>query len=231
MIIRSRPTGTTLDPFGGSSGRGIASILRQGSAKTSFVYYAGGSRLLRHDPSGTTFCLGGQEIHADPAGQTATTTRYYSHSGGTVAVRTAGKLTWLASDHQGANQIAVNSTDLSVTQRRQDPFGTPRGQAVDLPGERGFVGGTEDSSTGLTQLGARAYDSAAGRFLSLDPVFDPANRQQINGYSYSSNSPIFKSDPTGLNEYNDVGRCIGAPRLRHRPDGPGRERHQWPLHT
>ncbi|MET9261278.1 RHS repeat-associated core domain-containing protein [Amycolatopsis sp. NPDC004079] len=170
----------------------------EGSAKTSFVYDAGGSRLLRHDPSGTTLYLGGQEIHADSTGQSVSTTRYYSHGSGIVAVRTSGKLTWLAGDHQGTSQIAVDSTDLSVTQRRQDPFGTPRGPATDLPGERGFVGGTEDRSTGLTQLGARAYDSAAGRFLSLDPVFNPASPQQINGYSYANNSPVSSSDPSGL---------------------------------
>jgi RHS repeat-associated protein len=170
----------------------------EGSSKTSYVYDADGGRLLRHDPTGTTLYLGGQEIHADPTGQTAVTTRYYSHGGATVAVRTGGTLTLLAGDHQGTTQVAINSTDMNVTQRRQTPFGTPRGPAADLPGDRGFVGGTEDSSTGLTQLGARAYDSTTGRFASLDPVFDPANPQQINGYSYANNSPVASSDPSGL---------------------------------
>ncbi|MEV4603493.1 RHS repeat-associated core domain-containing protein [Amycolatopsis sp. NPDC049253] len=180
----------------------------EGTTKTSYTYDADGSRLLRHDPTGTTLYIGGQEIHVDNAGQ-AVTTRYYSHGGATVAVRAAGTLTWLAGDHQGTSQVAINSTDLSVTQRRQTPFGAPRGPATDLPGDRGFVGGTEDSSTGLTQLGARAYDASTGRFVSLDSVLDVTNPQQINGYSYVSDSPITKSDPTGLNEWNDVGRCIG----------------------
>jgi hypothetical protein len=45
-------------------------------SKTSYVYDADGGRLLRHDPTGTTLYLGGQEIHTDPTGQTAVTTRY-----------------------------------------------------------------------------------------------------------------------------------------------------------
>ncbi|WIX76951.1 RHS repeat-associated core domain-containing protein [Amycolatopsis carbonis] len=169
----------------------------EGTTKTSYTYDADDSRLLRHDPTGTTLYLGGQEVHVDNAGQAATT-RYYSHGGATVGVRTGGTLTWLAGDHQGTSQVAINSTDLSVTQRRQTPFGAPRGAAADLPGDRGFVGGTEDGSTSLTQLGARAYDSSTARFASLDPIFDAANPQQINGYSYANNSPIALSDPSGL---------------------------------
>lgn len=52
--------------------------------------------------------------------------------------------------------------------------------------------------TGLTQLGARAYDPALGKFLSVDPVLDLNDPQQNNGYSYSHNNPVTKSDPSGL---------------------------------
>jgi len=170
----------------------------EGTSKTSFLYDADGERLIRRDPTGTTLYLGSQEVRLDKATGNAVTTRYYTHGGVTVAVRTGGVLSWLAADHQGTNQIAINSGDLTVKQQRQTPFGSQRGPATALPGERGFVGGTRDTSTGLTHLGAREYDADLGRFASLDPIMDPTNPQQINGYSYANNSPVTLNDATGL---------------------------------
>ncbi|MGW4214795.1 RHS repeat-associated core domain-containing protein [Lentzea sp. NPDC004789] len=63
--------------------------------------------------------------------------------------------------------------------------------------DKGFVGGTLDN-TGLTHIGAREYDPAIGRFVSVDPVMDIADPQQWNGYAYANNPPITYSDPTGL---------------------------------
>ncbi|MGK4593560.1 RHS repeat-associated core domain-containing protein [Amycolatopsis sp. w19] len=168
-----------------------------GDAATSFVYDADGERLIRRDPTGTTLYLGQQEVRLDKASGNATTTRYYTHGGLAVAMRTGGVLSWLAGDHQGTTQVAINANDLTVKQRRQTPFGAQRGPGVVMPGERGFVGGTNDASTGLVHLGARDYDADLGRFVSLDPIMRPTDPQQINGYNYANNSPINLSDPSG----------------------------------
>jgi RHS repeat-associated protein len=64
-------------------------------------------------------------------------------------------------------------------------------------GERGFVDGTADASTGLTHLGAREYDPALGRFISVDPVLVPDEPQHLNAYAYANNSPVTMSDPDG----------------------------------
>ncbi|MEU6180786.1 polymorphic toxin-type HINT domain-containing protein [Streptomyces coeruleorubidus] len=71
---------------------------------------------------------------------------------------------------------------------------------------QGFVGGVDDSeSTGLQHLGAREYDPAAGRFVSVDPLLTPGDPQAFNAYAYSNNNPMTFSDPDGM-------RCIhGAP--------------------
>ncbi|MEU4821255.1 RHS repeat-associated core domain-containing protein [Actinomadura sp. NPDC023710] len=53
---------------------------------------------------------------------------------------------------------------------------------------QGLFGGTNDT-TGLTHLGARVYEPATGRFISVDPLLDPADPQQLNGYSYANNNP------------------------------------------
>lgn len=164
---------------------------------TSFVYDAEGNRLLRRDGSGTTLYLGETEVLLQP-NDTLTGTRHYQHAGQSTAVRTGGKLTWLGADHHGTNHIAIDAETQQVQRRRSDPFGNPRGAAPSAwPGQRGFVGGTQDSSTGLTHLGAREYDPTTGRFISVDPVADFDDPQQLNSYSYANNNPVTLSDPDG----------------------------------
>ncbi|MBP2320389.1 RHS repeat-associated protein [Kibdelosporangium banguiense] len=196
--LASRTSGGVAETFTWNEAGKLASVAK-GSQTTSFVYDSSGGRLIRRDPTGTTLYLGNQELRLPAAGGNPTVTRYYAHGGRTIAMRQArGPLTWLASDHQSTAQTAVDSGTLAVTKRRQLPFGGPRGGASAFPGERGFVGGTQDASTGLTHLGAREYDPDTGRFISVDPVLDSGDSQQMNGYTYSGNSPITKSDPSGL---------------------------------
>ena len=59
--------------------------------------------------------------------------------------------------------------------------------------------------TGLIHIGARPYDPLTGRFATVDPILDPADDQQINGYTYAHNNPVTFSDPTGLLALIDVG--------------------------
>ncbi|MEU3645436.1 RHS repeat-associated core domain-containing protein [Lentzea sp. NPDC034063] len=178
---------------------GRVSKVAEGAKETKFVYGTDGSRLLRRDPDGTTLYLAGQELRLAKGATKPTVTRYYTHGGKVIAMREGQtKITWLANDHQGTAQIAINRDTMALERRRQLPFGAPRGGAASFPGERGFVGGTIDASTGLLQLGARQYDPLIGRFISVDPIMDGQDPQQWNGYAYSNNSPITFSDPSGL---------------------------------
>ncbi|WP_407699304.1 RHS repeat-associated core domain-containing protein [Streptomyces alkaliphilus] len=61
----------------------------------------------------------------------------------------------------------------------------------------GVLGVTEDEATGLVHLGAREYDPAPGRFLSLDPIMDPLDLRQIHGYVHANSNPLAFFDPTG----------------------------------
>ncbi|MFI6102933.1 polymorphic toxin-type HINT domain-containing protein [Streptomyces sp. NPDC051310] len=167
--------------------------------ETSYLYGPDGSRVQRKDSAGTTIYLPGMELKLPAGGTSVEATRYYSHAGQTVAVRTGGKLSFIAADHHGTGELAIDSTTGVVSQRRFDPYGLERGKATgNWPGEKGFVGGTLDGSTGLTHLGAREYDPVIGKFISVDPVIDYTSPQQINGYAYANNSPVTLSDPSGL---------------------------------
>lgn len=162
------------------------------------LYDAEGERLIRRDPGGTTLFLPGMEIRRAST-SALTATRYYTFASRTVASRTSGNqtLTWLFTDHQGTQHLAINAYTQQVSVRRQTPYGEPRGTQPAWPNNKGFVDGDNDP-TGLVHIGARDYDAALGRFVTVDPLQDLSDPQQWNPYSYASNTPISASDPTGL---------------------------------
>jgi RHS repeat-associated protein len=65
------------------------------------------------------------------------------------------------------------------------------------PGTRGYIGGTTDTTTGLTNLGAREYDPATPAFISPDPVPSPYEPTDLDPYDYAYNNPATNNDPTG----------------------------------
>lgn len=177
----------------------VREVTEANGSKTSYLYDGSGSRVLRKDSSGTTVYLPGTELKLSADGTKKSATRYYEYAGQSVAVRTDGKLSFVASDHHGTGELAIDSATGAISQRRFDPFGVQRGEKTGTwPGEKGFVGGTIDAQTGLTHLGAREYDPQLGKFISVDPIIDYTRPHQINGYAYADNSPVTLSDPSGL---------------------------------
>ncbi|SMD21132.1 RHS repeat-associated core domain-containing protein [Kibdelosporangium aridum] len=200
------PTGnTTSRKLGTAPGQtlewdaeGLLTKVTEGSKVTSYVYDADGNRLIRRDSTGVTLYLGATEVLLNPAGALQAT-RSYVHDDETVAIRTSnGKLHWLDSNHVGTAEVSIDADTQEVSRRRTDPFGGARGtQPTSWPGQKGFVGGTIDGDTGLTQLGERAYDTATGRFISADPEIDYVEPQQLNAFAYANNNPVTFSDPDG----------------------------------
>lgn len=175
-------------------------------ATTSYIYDAAGDRLIERDSSGSTLYLPGMHIHHDQASGATTACRYYSFAGDTVAVRTsdasgAQQVSVLADDALGTAMLAVDSGG-GVTRRAYLPFGLPRGEVpVSWPGDEGFVGGVDDTATGLVHLGVREYDPSLGRFISADPIVDPTDPLQAAGYAYADDTPVTGADPGGASWY------------------------------
>ncbi|MEU2620013.1 RHS repeat-associated core domain-containing protein [Streptomyces sp. NPDC007157] len=114
---------------------------------------------------------------------------------------TGHRLSILLTDQLGTATTAVDeASGRPVTRRFSKPFGETRGsQPSSWPDRRSYLRtGIDDTATGLTHLGAREYDQSTGRCLSADPVIDPSDPLQINGYAYADNDPVAKSDPDGL---------------------------------
>ncbi len=183
---------------------GQLATLTESGKTTSYLYDADGNRMITRDADGSqTLTLPGDNELKIAADGTKQGIRYYSHGGESVAVRTGSGFSFLISDHQGTAMTAIAMTTLAVTRRKQLPFGGLRSETSQaLPGSRGFVGGTNDP-TGLVHLGAREYDPTLGRFISVDPLIDIDDPQQMNAYAYANNRPITASDPDGRMIYDD----------------------------
>jgi RHS repeat-associated protein len=205
----SQTTGYTYNASGDTTGRGSETLgyddedrvssLTDGTLAESYVYDADGNQLVRTDPTGSTLYLPqGVEVRNSSTGTPQSSIRYYSFGGQIVAVRTPAGVSFLANDPHGTATHAVDAASNRVTTQRTDPFGNSRTGSIPLPGDRGFVGGVSDAATGLARLGARDYDPTLGRFLTVDPIVDPNDPQQLNGYAYADNNPTTFSDPTGL---------------------------------
>jgi RHS repeat-associated protein len=168
------------------------------SGDTKYLYDADGSLLLRHSPDGTTLYTGDEEITLKAGATSADGVRYISIAGETVATHSSdGKFTYLVPDRQGTGTLEIDSQTQQVTRRQYKPFGETRDQTGTWIGQQGYVGGTQDDNTGLTNLGAREYDPSIGRFLSPDPVLDTGSPQSWNAYDYADDTPVTTSDPSG----------------------------------
>ncbi|RIQ20883.1 HYD1 signature containing ADP-ribosyltransferase family protein [Jiangella rhizosphaerae] len=205
-------TGNTLTAGGKSYTWDIEGRVKTASTSadaSSFVYTADGDRLVRRDPTMVTIYLPGHELELNRATNTVSARRYYSFAGQVISVRTpSGGLQDLYADHNGTADTAIDADAGNYRNKERDPFGNCRGSTGSVstfPTDRGFHTGIEDDATGLIQMGARAYDPTIGRFLSVDPIIDHLNPQQMNGYAYANNSPITGSDPTGLFPPNQMG--------------------------
>ncbi|MEU9130709.1 polymorphic toxin-type HINT domain-containing protein [Kitasatospora sp. NPDC048540] len=171
---------------------------------TKYVYDADGGLLVQRGPttgSNVLYLFGGAEqLTLNNTTKAVTGQRYYSSPDGTAIVRSSnGTISYQPTSTQGTAQLQVDSTTLAITRRSFDPYGNPRGTPPNAWADNhGYLGRPTDTTTGLSLLGARNYDAAIGRFLTVDPVFEAGDPDQMGGYTYAANNPITGSDPTGL---------------------------------
>ena len=184
---QGRLTGDSVTPAGGSA------------QNTAFTYDADGNLLIRTDPGTVTLLLGDEELVLDLGSGSVAGTRFYSIGGEQVASRNGSDVSYLIGDQQGTSSVAVDAATLGVTRRYFDPYGSPIGTApTDWPGgQKGFVGGTTDAGTSLTDLGAREYQPGTGSFISPDPLLNAYDPQDLNAYAYAADNPATLEDPTG----------------------------------
>jgi RHS repeat-associated protein len=192
----------------------LTSITGGTAGDSSFVYDADGNLLLEKDPGATTLYLPDEQITL--SGSTTSGVRYYALPGGGLAYRTGNGNSYgfEMTDQHGTAFLTLDDTAQNPTWRQFTPYGAPRGPAATWIDNRGFLGKPADASTGLTIIGAREYDTATGRFISLDPILESSSPLQLNGYTYAADNPVSQSDPSGQMPCAD-GVCGSFQYLEH----------------
>ncbi|MFI8459250.1 RHS repeat-associated core domain-containing protein [Kitasatospora sp. NPDC085464] len=187
------------------------------SGATSYLYDVSGNQLIRRDPGKVTLNLGADQLTLDTTTKAVTNVRSYAAPNGLSITRTTtsgtSTLAYQGADPHGTNGVQFDADTLAHVRRPTDPFGNDRGTQPEegvWAGNKGFVGGTKEKTTGFTLLGAREYDPRTGRFISPDPITDPGDPQQWNAYAYANNSPINTSDANGLRlDCDQASECAG----------------------
>ena len=128
------------------------------------------------------------------------------------------------SDHLGSTNSA---TDASGTVQQIETY-TPFGERVFekaptvLSMSSLYTGQELDRESDLYNYGARYYDPATAKFLSVDPVFDSPNR-----YSYVANNPLSRNDPTGELFWDVVDVAVFVVNYKAYQDNPSGENLFW----
>ncbi|MFC0498814.1 RHS repeat-associated core domain-containing protein [Streptomyces mutabilis] len=199
----SRPDGAATQDLAWSEEGKLTSLTENGKT-TDYLYGADGTLLIRSTEDGERILYAGAtELHLRADG-TSWAQRHYGSGDVTVAVRSnetgSDELSYLANDLHGTSTLAVDATDQAYSRRYMTPFGAPRGTVTGSawPDDKGFLGKTTDTGTGLTHVDARQYDPEIGQFISVDPLLQTGIGQTLNGYSYAVQNPQTIADPTGL---------------------------------
>ncbi len=152
----------------------------------AFTYDGVGTRLKKVSGGQTTRYVGGDyEVASD-----GTVTKYLA---GGKQVGTSFFIHHR--DHLGSIQAVTNSSGAEVRRQKHKPFGDQHYVSGSHAESKGWIGEREEE-TEFVYLNARYHDPEIGRFISADPFVQAG--QGLNRYSYSVNSPITLSDPSGL---------------------------------
>ncbi|MEJ2696165.1 MAG: RHS repeat-associated core domain-containing protein [Candidatus Sulfobium sp.] len=115
-------------------------------------------------------------------------------------IQADGTVRYYQTDGLGSAIALADENGNVMTTYTYDPFGnvTISGEASDNPFQ---YTGRENDGTGLYYYRARYYSAELQRFISEDPIGIFGG---INSYSYTANSPINLTDPSGLLSVGDA---------------------------
>jgi RHS repeat-associated protein len=184
--------------------------VQDGQGTTGFSYDVLGRRSERTDSAGTETAHYGDlsEVPILDTSEGGSVLRSYVQGPGPrgegqlLEERADGATTYPLANGRGDITAVLDDAGQVSARASYDPWGAQ----LSGPSRRmGYLGAYErrtDPSTGLVQMGIRAYDPSQGRFLTEDPVVVAVGvGQSVDRYAYVFDDP--------LNRYDLSGRFLG----------------------
>ncbi len=123
-------------------------------------------------------------------------TKTYFYGSSLLASKSNNAVTYYHHDYLGSTRLQTDNSGNKKFSTRTAPFGSDvavSGSAASAENAYKFTG--QETDENLYYYGARYYDTKAGRFTQIDPVFTAETP-----YSYVRNNPLKFVDSTGMQQ-------------------------------
>jgi RHS repeat-associated protein len=171
---------------------------------TTFVYDGMGRRTrITQQTSGTTtsdkfyvWCGDTLCLETDATKGNAITKRYFSEG-----IQVNGQALYYTRDQQQSVGELVDQSGVLQASYEYDPYGVRTKLSGAMDSDFGFAGLFHESLSGLDLGMYRVYEAPLARWLNRDPLGETVG---ANLYQYSSNDPVDRNDPLGLDDCPDL---------------------------
>jgi RHS repeat-associated protein len=180
----------------------LTNVTTKSGQKVAYKYNGDGQLWERTENGQTTrYYNNGVNVIAEGtvSGDTAVLKARYIRGNGLVAREdSAGKAYYLQNGHGDVVNLIDRSGMTKLNSYQYDIWGNNVNQQENVPQPFKYSGEMFDDTTNLQYLRARWYDPSMGRFINEDTYEGQIdNPLSLNLYTYVSNNPLTRVDPTG----------------------------------
>lgn len=181
------------------------------NGESKYKYGIGGEKIQRISNNTHTFTTVSSLYEVENENSTEKRHRKIEAFGSVIAISTiegsTETLTYQLKDHLGSPVATLDENGLVQERFSYDMWGGYRDPTTwslipatntDPQVLTGFTGHEREVASGFIHMDGRVYDPVLARFTSPDPfVKDATNTQDHNRYTYTRNSPVNYTDPSG----------------------------------